>query len=195
MEAWALVECEKPLQKLSWDLPTPKGTEVIVKVTHCGVCHSDLHNWEGFHDLGDGRKRRLADRGVTLPIVLGHEVLGTVAALGPDATNLGVKEGDSRLVYPWIGCRNCAKCAKDQDDQCDNPRSMGLMQHGGFASHLVIAHPKYLIDYGDVDPVLACTFGMCLCNQKIVQSTSANFTSLLRIGGNLCSKQDIANRS
>lgn len=159
IEAWALIEPQKPLEKLTWDRPKPQGTEVILKVTHCGVCHSDLHNWEGYHDLGDGRKRSLADRGAKLPLVLGHEVLGTVVELGPDAANLGVKKGDSRLVYPWMGCGKCRWCEKEVDDKCDHPRSMGLYQYGGFASHLVIAHPRFLLDYGDVDPTVACTFG------------------------------------
>jgi alcohol dehydrogenase, propanol-preferring len=159
MEAWAVTKCMAPLEKLIWKLPAPTGTEVLIKVSHCGVCHSDLHNWEGYYDLGDGKKLRLEDR-TTLPVVLGHEVLGTVQSIGPEAANMGIQEGDSRLVYPWIGCRNCKDCNNDKDDYCMQPRSMGLFQKGGFSSHIMIPHPKYLVDYGNIDPATACTFSL-----------------------------------
>ena len=67
MRAWAVVENGKPLQEIELPTPEPKGTEVLVEVTHCGVCHSDLHIWEGYYDVGGGQKMSLADRGVTLP--------------------------------------------------------------------------------------------------------------------------------
>jgi NADPH:quinone reductase-like Zn-dependent oxidoreductase len=59
MRAWAVVENGKPLQELELPTPEPKGTEVLVEVTHCGVCHSDLHIWEGYYDLGGGKHMSL----------------------------------------------------------------------------------------------------------------------------------------
>jgi propanol-preferring alcohol dehydrogenase len=51
MTAWAVAEHMAPLQKIELPIPEPTGTEILVKVTHCGVCHSDLHFWEGFYEV------------------------------------------------------------------------------------------------------------------------------------------------
>ena len=103
MRAWAVVENGKPLQEIELPTPEPKGTEVLLEVTHCGVCHSDLHIWEGYYDVGGGQKMSLNDRGVTLPLAMGHEIVGRVVKLGPDAK--GVKAGDIRIVYPLARLR------------------------------------------------------------------------------------------
>ena len=137
--------------------PEPLGTEVLIEVTHCGVCHSDIHFWDGYYDLGGGRKMLLKDRGVTLPRAVGHEILGRVAALGPDAA--GVSLGDRRIVYPWLGCGSCRRCKAENDNLCANQRSLGVVQNGGFASHVLVPHPRYLVDPGSVDPAVAATFG------------------------------------
>ena len=85
MRAWAVVENGAPLKELELPTPEPKGTEVLIEVTHCGVCHSDLHIWEGYYDIGGGKKMSLKDRGVVLPLAMGHEIVGRVVKLGPDA--------------------------------------------------------------------------------------------------------------
>ena len=85
-------------------------------MTHCGVCHSDLHIWEGYYDIGGGKKMSLKDRGVVLPLAMGHEIVGRVAKLGPDAK--GVKVGDLRIVFPWLGCGTCEKCLAEEDNMC-----------------------------------------------------------------------------
>ena len=82
MKAWAVVETGQPLQEIELPTPEPEGQQVLLEVTHCGVCHSDLHNWEGHYDMGGGRKLTLEDRGLSLPMVLGHEIVGRVAKLG-----------------------------------------------------------------------------------------------------------------
>ncbi len=157
MHAWAVVENGSPLQRIERPTPEPTGTEVLIEVTHCGVCHSDLHFWDGFYELGGGKRMLLCDRGVTLPRAIGHEILGRVAKLGPDAD--GVQVGDRRIVYPWIGCGTCRRCRAGEDNLCANMRSLGVMQDGGFGSHVLVPHPRYLVDPGDVDPAVAATFG------------------------------------
>ena len=156
MELWAITEPGKPLQKITEADPVPHGTEVLVKVSHCGVCHSDLHLWKGEYDLGGGKKLNILDRGVKLPRAPGHEVLGQVVAVGPDAK--GVKVGDSRVVYPWLGCGTCAVCLRGEENMCDKPHAIGVIHHGGFSSHVLLPHPRYLFDYGNVDPAVAATF-------------------------------------
>lgn len=156
MRAWAVVENGKPLQELEWPTPEPTGAEVLIEVTECGVCHSDLHVWEGYYDIGGGKRMTLADRGVSLPLAMGHEIVGRVAKIGPDVT--GVRVGDMRLVYPWIGCGHCKRCLADEDNMCMNPRFLGIHRNGGYASHVLVPHERYLIDFGQLDPALAATF-------------------------------------
>src|SRR5437762_650343 len=101
MLSYQVTEFGQPLKRVATETPRPDGTEVLVRVKACGVCHSDLHIADGFYDLGRGKQLTLADRGIALPLTLGHEVVGEVAALGPQAS--GVKPGEMRLVYPWLG--------------------------------------------------------------------------------------------
>ncbi len=157
MRAWAVVENGKPLKEIELPTPEPTGTEVLLEVTHCGVCHSDLHIWEGYYDIGGGKKMSLGDRGVTLPLAMGHEIVGRVVKLGPDAA--GVKVGDLRIVYPWIGCGTCEKCLAEEDNMCTvAARSLGVYQNGGYGSHVIAPHPRHLVDPGTLDPAVAATY-------------------------------------
>jgi propanol-preferring alcohol dehydrogenase len=156
MRAWAVVENGAPLQEIELPTPEPKGTEVLLEVTHCGVCHSDLHIWEGYYDLGGGKKLSLKDRGVVLPLAMGHEIVGRVAKLGPEAR--GVAVGDLRIVYPWVGCGLCDMCRAEQDNMCLNMRSIGIFQNGGYATHVLAPESRHLIDPGSVDPAVAATY-------------------------------------
>ncbi len=108
MKSYDVCECGAPLRLMERPTPKPTGTEVLLKVIAAGVCHSDLHIWDGYYDLGGGKRLQLADRGVKLPLTMGHENVGEVVAVGPDAK--GVKVGDRRLVHPWLGCGECAVC-------------------------------------------------------------------------------------
>jgi alcohol dehydrogenase/propanol-preferring alcohol dehydrogenase len=128
----------------------------VIEVTHCGVCHSDLHFWKGSYDLGGGKVLTLAERGVTLPRAPGHEIVGRVVATGPEA--MGLATGDVRVVYPWLGCGTCKACLAEEDNLCLQQRSLGVVQHGGFASHVVVPHPRYLVDIEGLDPALAATY-------------------------------------
>ena len=102
MKAWAVVENGAPLKEIDLPMPEPTGREILLEVTHCGVCHSDLHLWDGYYDLGSAGRYEIVQRGITLPLALGHEIVGRVVKLGPEAS--GVKVGDVRIVYPWVGC-------------------------------------------------------------------------------------------
>ena len=156
MRAWAVVENGKDLREMDMATPEPKGTEVLLEVTHCGVCHSDLHIWEGFYDLGGGKRMSLADRGVVLPLAMGHEIVGRVVKLGPDAT--GAKVGDLRIVFPWVGCGHCERCLAEEDNMCLAGRSIGVYQNGGYATHVLAMHPRHLVDPGTLDPAVAATY-------------------------------------
>src|SRR5712692_9321008 len=116
MRAMQIIEWGKPLESREYPDPEPQGAEVLIRVEATGVCHSDVHIWEGYFDLGGGNRTTLESRGVKLPFTMGHEIAGQVVALGPDAT--GVAVGDKRVVYPWIGCQLCAVCRRGEELLC-----------------------------------------------------------------------------
>ncbi|MDP9096880.1 MAG: alcohol dehydrogenase [Pseudomonadota bacterium] len=156
MRAWAVIENGKDLQEMEMPTPEPKGTEILLEVTHCGVCHSDLHIWDGYYDLGGGKKMSLKDRGVVLPLAMGHEIVGRVVKLGPDAD--GVSVGDVRIVFPWLGCGKCDRCLAEEDNMCLVSRALGVFQNGGYATHVLAPHARHLIDPGTIEPALAATY-------------------------------------
>lgn len=158
MRSYAVKFFCEPLVALDTEAPTPRGTEVLVEVSHCGVCHSDLHLQEGYYDLGGGKKLSLADRGVSLPVVMGHEVLGRLVAKGPDAPIGDDQIGRTFLVYPWIGCGMCLQCTGGNDNLCPKPSSIGVHRPGGYAEKCLVPHPRFLVDVEGIDPALAATY-------------------------------------
>ena len=147
----------RPLARVLRETPQPQGTEVLVQVGHCGVCHSDLHLQDGYFDLGGGNKIDMS-RPMGLPRTLGHEIAGTVVALGPGVTAAdGVQVGDRRVVFPWIGCGECATCARGDEHLCGAPRALGANRDGGYATHVMVPHPRVLLEYDPVPEAQACT--------------------------------------
>jgi propanol-preferring alcohol dehydrogenase len=157
-ESWDVTDWGQPLQQRLREVPVPQGTEVLLRVTHCGVCHSDLHMQEGYFDLGGAKRRSLAG-GIPLPLTMGHEIVGTVLAAAPGAGEVPI--GASFLVNPWTGCGECARCGANEDNLCPKGRALGVHLPGGFATHVVVPHPKYLVDISGLDPAraapLACS--------------------------------------
>jgi propanol-preferring alcohol dehydrogenase len=104
------------------DVADPGPGEVLLRVSACGVCRTDLHILDG--DLTPAR----------LPLAPGHEIVGRVQAVGPGVTSL--KPGD-RVGVPWLGgtCGTCAYCRTQRENLCDAPAFTGFTRHGGFAEY------------------------------------------------------------
>ena len=151
MKCYCVVDFKSALKLVEQPTPTPTGKEVLVEVRAAGVCHSDIHFWEGGYDLGNGRTLSLKDRGIKLPMTMGHETAGTAVAMGPEAT--GITLGKNYLVYPWIGCGKCPACVEDHlDNHCAAPQYLGVHRDGGYADHILVPDAKYLLDIGALDP-------------------------------------------
>jgi Zn-dependent alcohol dehydrogenase len=136
--------------------------------------------------MGGGKRMSLADRGMKLPVTLGHENVGEVVAFGPQAT--GVKAGDRRLAHPWIGCGSCSVCQRGEENLCRAMKSLGVFSHGGYSDFLLVPHPRYLIDIGDLPPEkaapLACsgvtTYGAL---KKVGPALKTDPTVIIGAGG------------
>ncbi|HEY5898203.1 MAG TPA: alcohol dehydrogenase [Burkholderiales bacterium] len=174
MISYQIIEHGRPLQKVVSETPKPQGSEVLLRVTRAGVCHSDLHIWDGYFDLGGGKRFYVKERGCVPPFTLGHEPLGIVEAVGPRAR--GVKLGQKRLVYPWIGCGKCAVCRAGQDNYCvSGSRFLGVNRAGAYATHVLVPDPKYLVDASGIDDAFAATLA---CSALTAYSAAAKLPPL-----------------
>ena len=184
--SYDLVEFGAPVVAREREMPTPQGTEVLLRVRRSGVCHSDLHIADGYFDLGEEGILRMVDRGLRLPLAMGHEVAGEVVASGPDAE--GVTIGQTMLVFPWIGCSNCPACADERENDCMAMRIIGIVQNGGYATHILVEDPKFLVDIEgmDLDTVTphACS-GLTVYNAltKIGSVRSGEWLAIVGAGG------------
>jgi 6-hydroxycyclohex-1-ene-1-carbonyl-CoA dehydrogenase len=125
MKAAVFYAAHEPLRVETWPDPEPGPGEVLVRVAACGVCHTDLH---------------YIDHGVPTfkqpPVVLGHEISGTVAGLGP-GTNGRWREGDRVLLPAVYGCGQCAMCRTGRENICERMAMFGNHVDGGYAEYLL----------------------------------------------------------
>ena len=113
------------------------------------MCHSDLHLQDGYFELG-GDKRLDITKDRPLPFTLGHEIAGVIEAAGEAAD--GAVIGRRVAVYPWIGCGTCAACRAGDENLCSAHHHLGIAADGGYATHVLVPHPRYLLDYAPLSP-------------------------------------------
>ena len=143
MKSARIIKPKESLEIQQSETPKPKGSQVLVKVHSSGVCHSDIHLWDGGYEGIGGQILKTTDRGVKYPLTPGHEVAGTIESLGEQAE--GFKESEKVLVYPWIGEGLCPACRIGEENLCDKPRSLGVYQDGGYADHVLVPSYRYLV--------------------------------------------------
>jgi propanol-preferring alcohol dehydrogenase len=124
MKAAVFYGAHQPLTLEEIPTPVPRPGEILVKVAGCGVCHTDLHYLD--HDVPTFKKP---------PMVLGHEVSGTVAALGSGVKQF--KEGDRVLLPAVYGCGQCRMCRAGRENICESMVMFGNHVDGGYAEYLV----------------------------------------------------------
>jgi propanol-preferring alcohol dehydrogenase len=127
MRAMLLESARSPLQLTHLPLPEPGPNQVLVRVHACGVCRTDLHVYDG--ELPQSK----------LPLVLGHEIIGTVIAAGERVEGLNAGE---RVGVPWLGwtCGTCRYCLRDRENLCVQARFTGYQIDGGYAEYTVADH-------------------------------------------------------
>ncbi|HSC95972.1 MAG TPA: zinc-dependent alcohol dehydrogenase family protein [Burkholderiales bacterium] len=124
MKAMQLAAPRTALRIVDLPVPRPGRGQLLIKVRACGVCRTDLHVVDG--DLAQGK----------MPIVPGHEIVGTVAEKGPDVERFAIGE---RVGVPWLGstCGRCRYCAAGRENLCDEARFTGYHIDGGYAEYTV----------------------------------------------------------
>src|SRR2546427_10474679 len=126
MRAMMLDVPRRPLRAVDISRPEPGPGQVLLAVAACGVCRTDLHVLDG--ELPNP----------TLPLILGHEIVGTVTATGggPGVDRFGI--GD-RVGVPWLGwsCGECRYCRSGRENLCDRARFTGYQINGGYAEYAV----------------------------------------------------------
>ncbi|WP_317923777.1 alcohol dehydrogenase catalytic domain-containing protein, partial [Cupriavidus sp. TA19] len=174
MISYDIIEHGEPLQKVLRRTPEPGPGEILMRITHSGVCHSDVHIWDGYFDLGADKRSYVKDRGCVPPFTLGHEPLGIVQKVGEGVND--VSAGHTYLVYPWIGCGRCAVCESGQENFCVTaPQFIGAFRSGAYASHLLVPDAKYLVDVSGIDEGFAATLA---CSGLTAYSASAKLPAL-----------------
>ncbi|HDS00428.1 MAG TPA: zinc-binding alcohol dehydrogenase family protein [candidate division Zixibacteria bacterium] len=116
---------QKPLVEKELEKPQPQSGQILIRISVCGACHTDLHTVEGELELPK------------LPIIPGHEIIGNVEKNGPGAERF--KEGD-RVGVAWLNwaCGECVYCRNNQENLCENARFTGLHADGGYAEYTVV---------------------------------------------------------
>ncbi|MDA0666547.1 MAG: alcohol dehydrogenase catalytic domain-containing protein [Planctomycetota bacterium] len=128
---WLMTAPGAPLERREFELPAPASSEVIVRVVGCGICHTDL----GFLHGGVRTNHEL-------PIALGHEIAGTVEAVGDACEEWAGKDVVIPAVLP---CGACELCNAGRETSCRNQKMPGNDFHGGFASHVIVP-AQWLVD-------------------------------------------------
>lgn len=125
MQAMVLEEPGRPLQLREVPVPRPESGQVLVKVAACGVCRTDLHIVDG--ELTEPK----------LPLIPGHEIVGTVVETGREVNAFHVGK---RVGIPWLGftCGRCRYCLKGQENLCRDARFTGYTLDGGFAEYTLV---------------------------------------------------------
>ncbi len=147
MRSAKIIEFNKPLKIEEGETPKPSGSEVLLRVQSTGVCHSDIHLWQGGYDGPGGQFLKTTDRGVKYPLTPGHEIAGVIDTLGEQAE--GFTKNEKVIVFPWIGDGLCPACKVGEENLCDKPRSLGIYKDGGYADYVLVPSYKYLIKLGD----------------------------------------------
>jgi D-arabinose 1-dehydrogenase-like Zn-dependent alcohol dehydrogenase len=184
---WAFPAFGQSLQPRDDELAAPSGHEVTVRVTHCGMCHSDLHIQAGGFDMGGGRLSSLERSGVRTPVTMGHEIGGEVVEIGPEVQGLAL--GEKVVVYPWIGCGECPTCERGDDHLCVRAaRNLGLHLPGGYADTVRVPHDRYIVPIGTLDPARAATYACAGITgfgavRKLDPMTAEDHVAIIGCGG------------
>ncbi len=175
MKAAVVRQFGKPLVIEDVTVPVPGPGELLVKVMACGVCHTDLHAAEGDWPVKP-----------SLPFIPGHEVVGVVAALGPDVKDFNL--GDA-VGVAWLhdACMRCEYCETGWETVCEHQHNTGYSCDGGFAEYVIAAAPFAArlpagINYAEMAPIL-CAGVTTYKGLKETEARPGEWVAISGVGG------------
>jgi propanol-preferring alcohol dehydrogenase len=182
MKSAQIIKIKEKLSIVDLPDPKPRDTQVLIRIEASGVCHSDIHLWEGGYEGASGTFLKVEDRGVKFPVTPGHEISGKIEAIGDSVSGFNV--GETVVVYPWIGEGSCPACRVGQENLCDTPRTIGIYRDGGYSELVLVPNFRYLVKIDNLDvnssASLACS-GLTAYN-AVKKATVAPGESIVIIG-------------
>ena len=118
-------------------------------MTHCGICHSDLHIQAGGFDMGGGKSTSFERAGARLPVTMGHEIGGEVVELGPEVRGPGARRPGDRLSLAGLRRVPGLRCAATTISARSASRNLGIQLPGGYADLVRVPHARYLVPIGN----------------------------------------------
>jgi propanol-preferring alcohol dehydrogenase len=172
MRAMLFEKAGEPLRKTELPMPTPGSDQVLIRIHACAVCRTDLHVVDG--ELAKPK----------LPLIPGHEIVGTVDELGNGVSRF--KIGD-RVGVPWLGwtCGGCSYCRSGQENLCDRAKFTGYTLDGGYAE-LTVADQRFCFSipdsYGDAEAAPLLCAGL-IGYRSLVKSGNGKRLGIYGFGG------------
>ncbi len=125
LERTSLIE-RKPLKMVDLPIPSPDSRQILVKISVCGICHTDIDEIEGRINPSK------------FPVVLGHQIIGRVKNLGSQVTRF--REGDRvGVAWIWSSCGRCVRCQEGRENLCDQFQGTGCHVNGGYAELMIVS--------------------------------------------------------
>ncbi len=172
MRALQLVEPGHRLEERDVATPNPGPGEVLVKVGAAGICRSDVHYRKGHPEAGP------------LPLTLGHEIAGVVAATGSGVRRA---EGDRVCVHYQLSCGDCPYCARGSEQFCPNGAMLGMRRDGGFAEYVLIPERNAFLLPDEISlehgAVMMCSSATCYHALRKARMTQGESVAIFGVGG------------
>ncbi|MEM0156550.1 MAG: alcohol dehydrogenase catalytic domain-containing protein [Thermoplasmataceae archaeon] len=176
-----LTKFKAPLEMGETDTPLPTGDQVLVKVSGAGICHSDVHVWEGIWYRGGAPGK--------LPHIPSHEISGTVVAKGESVPER-VRIGDAVIVYPWQWLEDDRYTIRGLTNIPDKPVAPGINTYGGFQEYFLASHYRYLVNANGITDLPALAPMSCggLTTYRAVKKLSTalepdDYVAVVGLGG------------
>lgn len=172
MRALRLTATSQPLELVELPDPSPGSDEIVVDIVRSGICHTDAH-----YRAGAGK--------TTLPVTLGHEIAGTVSAIGSSVASLAV--GDRVALHYLVSCGTCERCQRYGEQFCSSGQMLGKERDGGYAERIVVpavnAIPIPASVPFDVAAIMMCSTATAYHALRLASLGSGQSVAVLGFGG------------
>ncbi len=176
MRSYQIIDFGRPLKEVELADPSPPGMRSSSPSRRRASATPICTSGKAATISGTARNSMLKDRGIPLPLTMGHETAGEIIAVGAKVEDR--KVGEMVLVYPWIGCGVCRVCRDGNENLCMKPRWLGVHCDGGYSDEIVVPHSSDIcLPLDGLDPVVAAPFA---CSGVTTYSALKKFGPLIK---------------